>query len=135
MWNFSKKSNQLSTFSFISPIEVLLFNMWVEYYFVSVILNGKVHMELLDAHKFLFRVKVLKWPPVYINDVVFDLCENIIIFFIMACQFIVSYYIHDDVIKHQTPLHNTYRIINTYVLLFQWIHNRKSSQGNIFWWR
>ena len=40
----------------------------------------------------------------------------------MACQLLVLYYIHNDVIKHKTTLHDTSRIISTEILLFQWIH-------------
>ena len=30
LWNFSTESNQWSTFSFISPLEFSLLNMWVK---------------------------------------------------------------------------------------------------------
>ena len=41
LWKFSKESNKWSTFSFISPLEVSLFNMWVEYFFISVLFKWK----------------------------------------------------------------------------------------------
>ena len=98
-------------------------------------LNGNVYMELLDTRKFPFPVKVVKWPPLHINDVVLNMCKKTIILFIMKYQFLVPCYIYDDVIKHKTTLHDTYRIIITDILMFQWIHNRESCQGNIFWWK
>ena len=89
-------------------------------------------MEPLDTHKFLFPVKILKSPPVDINDVVLNLCKMTIICFSRVCQFLVPYYINDNVIKHQTNGHDTSRIIITEILLFQWIHNMEICQGNIF---
>ena len=50
----------------------------------------------------------------------------------MACQFLVSHYIHNDVIEHQSTLYDTYKIITTEILLLQWIHNRAICQGNDF---
>ena len=82
----------------------------------------------------LFPVNILKWPPVHTNDVVLNLCKNTIIFFSRVCQFIVLYYIHDDVIKHQTTGHDTSMIIMTNILLFYWIHNMVIYQGDIFDW-
>ena len=41
LWDFSKEYNLWSTFSFISPLEVSLLNMWVGYCFVSVIFKWK----------------------------------------------------------------------------------------------
>ena len=47
-------------------------------------------------------------------------------------HFIVPYYIHDDVIKHQTTGHDTSSIIITEILLFHCIHNIVIFQGDIF---
>ena len=41
LWGFSKDSNQWSNFSFISPLEVSIFNVWFEYCFMSVIFKWK----------------------------------------------------------------------------------------------
>ena len=98
-------------------------------------LYGNLHMEHLDTCKLLFPVKLLKWPLVHINDVVFNLCKKTTIFFFVAFQFLVRYYIHYDVIKQPTTWYDTSRIIITYILLFQWIQNRATCQGNIILWR
>ena len=47
-------------------------------------------------------------------------------------KFIITYYINDDVNKHQTNENDTFRILITDILLFQWIHNREICQGNVF---
>ena len=75
-------------------------------------------MEILYTRKLLFTVKISKGPPVHINDLVLNLCKKTIIFFSRVCQFLVPYYIHDDVIKHQTNLHDTSMIIIIYILPF-----------------
>ena len=102
-------------------------------FFKLVILYGNIHMEHLDTRLFLLPVKVLKWPSVHKNDVVVNLCKKKIIFFIVAFQFIVPYYIPDDVIKHQTTWHDTSRITITDILTFHWINNRATCQGNSFY--
>ena len=89
-------------------------------------------MKLLYTRKFLFSVKILKGPPVHINDVAFNICKKTIIFFSRVCQYIVTYYSHDNFIKYQTTGHDTPSIIITKILLFHWIHNRVICQGNIF---
>ena len=63
----------------------------------------------------------------------FSIFVKRIIFFIVAFQCIVPYYIPDDVIKHQTTWHDTSRITITEILTFHWINNRATCQGNSFY--
>ena len=137
---FSKSLNssliEESLFTAVWSPPGLINNMWMEYCFISFIFIWKCTYGAsrhLWVH-FLI-VKVVKWPPAHINFVVFNLCKNKIIFFIIACQFFVTYYIHDDVIKYQTTLHDTSRTIITDTLMLQWKHNKATCQGIVFWWK
>ena len=78
-------------------------------------------------------VKLLKWPPVHINFVVIHICKININSFHVVFQYLLPDHIHDDVIKHQTNLHETSRIIVTYILLFQRIKNWMTFQCNFFY--
>ena len=50
----------------------------------------------------------------------------------MEFQCLVPEYIHDDVIKHQTTLHETSRIIVTYIILLQQKNNWMAFQYDSF---
>ena len=89
-------------------------------------------MVFLDTRKFLFSSKNIEVTPCTYKWCCFNMCKKTIILFSRVWKFIVSYYNHYDVIKHQTTGHNTYRIIFTEILIFHWIHNMVIFQGDIF---
>ena len=78
-------------------------------------------MENLDTHECLSYSKSLEATPCTFTF--FPILKKINLF-LVAFQCIVTNNIHYDVMEHQNNLHDTSRIIITYILLFQWINNR-----------
>ena len=76
----------------------------------------------------------MKWPYVIVF-VVLCFCKITLNKFHVLFLFLVSEYIDYYVIKHQTTWHEKYRVIVTYMHLFQNINNLLTIKYDIFWWR
>ena len=83
LWKFSKESNQLSTFSFISSFEVSLFNILVKNKFTGMILTLKcTHGTSRHSWVPLFQYKswsypmyiYIYWFPIFVKNLLLPRC-------------------------------------------------------------